>query len=604
MFRATFLVVFLFLHLSWGATEDAPETSVPEKLDRILNQLNSLNSKYQLLNKTLSEKLCSCHENEIHHLSKPNFRGGQSRHLGLVTYNKLASDSNDITGESTNANKTKVSDISTIHDSLENLGIILRDQLASFRSTLFKLMNRLWDQSYQLDQVNSQLSSVKDECSTSISSWSSFAMNATHCPASSYLPEGQPNRVDPSGAMRTSQVILIKKLVAQEVNEVMDLIQANISAFYRSISEQQTRDSENQALRMSFMDEQVKSVGSKLEEISSVVKQSASILSKTQSLPTGEPLVVTVDNETPNSNLNDREIKSTQKPNSRWYPGSKTPGKNKTDVGLMTALTVDGDSKTANLKSCVSKTSLIKPSSCQELRLAGANCSGQYYVFVQSSIMHVYCDMNMDSNDNGGGWTVILRRLDKSIWSANDRTGLDRPQRQSPSPFMEQLKASQTNFSLDLINYRRGFGQLNDWAEFFIGLDLLHHLSSRDTNYELQIDMESRDSSELKIKFDSFSVGGEDDNFRLQLGTCNDTQPICAPISQLNMSEFRLKSDLDGPDSSWAWWGSSNQIDSRADLTRPFKRLENGSMNHFYWPNWSHSSEPLKRIVMKIRERR
>ena len=94
------------------------------------------------------------------------------------------------------------------------------------------------------------------------------------------------------------------------------------------------------------------------------------------------------------------------------------------------------------------------------------------------------CDMETD----GGGWMVIQRRI------ANGNV----------------------NFTRDWNDYVKGFGDLN--GEFWYGLDNIHYLTTRD-DVELRIDMVMEDDgSELTWTYQTFTVAGANDKYRLTIG--------------------------------------------------------------------------------------
>lgn len=407
------------------------------------------------------------------------------------------------------------------------------------------------------------------------------------------------------------------------------------------------------SLKLDAIVERVAATNNRLEEMSSVVKHSAMILAKlhrdnqarpiSSAAPQTPESYVTI-NYNNNSNNNDKLAANVSRklgdssPNqdatggassssssivassaTRWFPGSKVPGQmrqqNNTSVEQF---------KSASSSWCRSKTSIVRPSSCRELRESGANCTGQYYVFVDGEITHVYCDMNMLSEDDGGGWTVVLRRINKSL-APNNATGngrLDR--RQNPNYMMDMVKSMQVNFSTSFENYKNGFGQLNDWAEFFVGLNLLEHFSttanddlqsqSNPTRTEMQIDLETDRLHKLHIKFDDFSIGNEQSSYKIRLGQCNQTKSICEPMSRLNGTKFQLKTEQDDSKksgASWGWWrGTDDHSDDDAttsiklDLTQPIGKSSNESVFNWHWPSWEFSNEPLSRVVMKVRRKK
>ncbi len=83
----------------------------------------------------------------------------------------------------------------------------------------------------------------------------------------------------------------------------------------------------------------------------------------------------------------------------------------------------------------------------------------------------------------GRGWTVFQRRVDGSV-----------------------------EFYRKWTDYKNGFGNLA--TEFWLGLDKIHRLSSSEQNV-LRVDLESFENDKAYAVYESFSVGNEDDGYRL-----------------------------------------------------------------------------------------
>ena len=96
--------------------------------------------------------------------------------------------------------------------------------------------------------------------------------------------------------------------------------------------------------------------------------------------------------------------------------------------------------------------------------------------------MKVFCDMTTD----GGGWTVLQRRLDGSV-----------------------------NFYRGWRVYKKGFGNLN--GEFWLGNDNLHRLTTTD-NVTLRVDLEDFDGNITYAEYTTFKVANESDKYRLLVG--------------------------------------------------------------------------------------
>lgn len=519
---------------------------------------------------------------------------------------------------------------------LENLSALMREQLIGFRITLGKLMNRVVDNSYQYSDISNQLAIIKDECSLAAANTvpSSNELKTTTTATSdqaSHLGENKENfgnMQNNANAMRTSDMAIMVRLISGELEHL--LVEKS------KMHSEQTSAASNEA--------QV--TLKKLNEIDSIVKQSALLLSKlTSGSHPANQVVITYNNTEPSSPASSPVSASTERApliSRRWFAGSKIPGKSADDQAIRTP-NANTSTRLASgnpNQSCQSKTSLVRPASCQQLRLAGANCSGQYYVFVRGSIRHVYCDMNMLSDDEGGGWTVILRRIDKSLGpssSSNETTGAHKQARPA-NLLMEAFKLSQTNFELDWANYKSGFGQLSEWAEFFIGLDLLHLLTANQS-HEIQLDVETKEANRLHLRLDHFAVGDEASQFEVDIAKdCNaSSRAPCEPLIGMNQAKFyapdRAIDRTNGPttttttteatDTSCSldnlrWWTKIADQNKEADksgfscndklsgfaFTGPIGRQADGRVAHLYWPNWPHSAEPIRQLVLKIRRKR
>ena len=95
----------------------------------------------------------------------------------------------------------------------------------------------------------------------------------------------------------------------------------------------------------------------------------------------------------------------------------------------------------------------------------------------------VYCDQTTD----GGGWTVIQKRLDGSV-----------------------------DFNLVWEDYKRGFGDLS--GEFWLGLDKIHRLTKEGGN-RIRVELEDIEGKTAYADYDMFAVANESANYQLSLGS-------------------------------------------------------------------------------------
>ncbi|KAL4630470.1 angiopoietin-related protein 7-like [Arapaima gigas] len=133
------------------------------------------------------------------------------------------------------------------------------------------------------------------------------------------------------------------------------------------------------------------------------------------------------------------------------------------------------------------------PVDCASIYYNGVRRSGVYTVVPSMGAMpvEVFCDMDTA----GGGWTVIQRRQDGS-----------------------------ERFDRMWQEYKEGFGDL--YTEFWLGNEHIHQLSSQ-AQYSLRIELEDWSSKHKHALYDSFSIEGETNRYRLHVtgfsGTVEDS---------------------------------------------------------------------------------
>ncbi|KAK2139354.1 hypothetical protein LSH36_1845g00053, partial [Paralvinella palmiformis] len=88
---------------------------------------------------------------------------------------------------------------------------------------------------------------------------------------------------------------------------------------------------------------------------------------------------------------------------------------------------------------------------------------------------------------DGGGWTVLVRRLDGSV-----------------------------NFTKEWEDFKVGFGVLN--GEFYAGNEIVHQLTVDDNrSYSLRVDLEAYDNESVFALYTDFFIGPESDNYRFHV---------------------------------------------------------------------------------------
>ncbi|PFX29628.1 Fibrinogen C domain-containing protein 1-A [Stylophora pistillata] len=139
------------------------------------------------------------------------------------------------------------------------------------------------------------------------------------------------------------------------------------------------------------------------------------------------------------------------------------------------------------LKFCLSV-----PKNCAQLYKYGKITSGVYMINPDHAgpDFAVFCDQTTD----GGGWTVVQKRLDGSVI-----------------------------FDLSWSDYKNGFGNLK--GEFWLGLDKIHRLTKSTT--KLRVDLEDFHSKTAYTVYDMFAVADESKKYRLSVskysGTAGDS---------------------------------------------------------------------------------
>nr|XP_061806124.1 angiopoietin-related protein 7-like [Nerophis lumbriciformis] len=216
------------------------------------------------------------------------------------------------------------------------------------------------------------------------------------------------------------------------------------------------------------------------------------------------------------------------------------------------------------------------PIDCASIYYNGVRRSGLYTVVPSFAGMpvEVYCNMDID----GGGWTVIQRRLDGSI-------SFDRSWRE----------------------YRAGFGDLH--SEFWLGNDHIHELSSQG-DYSLRINLEDWSNKHKHALYQHFSVEDEEHHYRLHVsgfsgsardsfGWYHDKRGFSTPDS----------GDICAEISHGGWWygqcfyANLNGVYYRGGHYTPKGKGHLGP-DEIVWHSWRDSDfYSLRKVSMMIRPR-
>ncbi|XP_034473712.1 fibrinogen C domain-containing protein 1-like isoform X2 [Drosophila innubila] len=176
-----------------------------------------------------------------------------------------------------------------------------------------------------------------------------------------------------------------------------------------------------------------------------------------------------------------------------------------------------------------------------------------------------------DALTHGGGWTVILKRMDGSV-----------------------------NFYRNWTEYKTGFGDLD--GEFFLGLDKIHALTEA-RKQELLVVLEDFEGVEAFESYDAFAIGNEDQQYVLHtLGKANGTAGDALNNQRgMKFSTFDRKNDESDSTGcaivfTGAWW-YKNCHDS--NLAGKYK--DNTYGKGVIWQQFRGNQYSLKKAVMLIR---
>ena len=200
----------------------------------------------------------------------------------------------------------------------------------------------------------------------------------------------------------------------------------------------------------------------------------------------------------------------------------------------------------------------------------GTGNSGVYIINPDGKqSFEVFCDMKT----NGGGWTVIQRRVDGSV-----------------------------DFFKKWVDYKVGFGAIEN--EFWLGNEKIHRLTKR-KNMMIRFDLEDFDGNKAFAEYKMFYIDGEGDNYKVHVsgysGTAGDA------FSGKNGMQFSTK-DRDHDTSSGsscasvyhgAWWYENCHASNLNGkyLNGPHKSYANG-INWYHFKGHHYS---LKMTEMKVR---
>ena len=165
---------------------------------------------------------------------------------------------------------------------------------------------------------------------------------------------------------------------------------------------------------------------------------------------------------------------------------------------------------------------------CEDALKKGFTKSGVYRIKPEAAFrpFQVWCDMESE----GGGWTLIQVRYD----------GL-------------------TDFFRNWVDYRNGFGSVG--SDNWLGNNFIHQLTENN-DYQLKIEVTGFQENEFAFaKYSPFSIGSEDENYKLYVGNFSSVGEVRDSLSYHNGFMFSTK---DNDNDVWtsncaerhkgAWW--------------------------------------------------
>ncbi|KAL9871670.1 fibrinogen C domain-containing protein 1-A-like [Glossina fuscipes fuscipes] len=225
-----------------------------------------------------------------------------------------------------------------------------------------------------------------------------------------------------------------------------------------------------------------------------------------------------------------------------------------------------------------SRNDRVLPSNCAEYNTEycwNSICRIQPLNYDRESFL-VACDDKTD----GGGWTIIQRRINGSV-----------------------------DFYRDWSDYKKGFGQVD--GEYWIGLDRLHTLTSTQGTYELQIVLQDFDNVTKYAKYDKFVVGNETEKYLLKdvgvySGNAGNSFGYhkSYPFSTKDQDNDKADNYSCAQGKKGAWWYESCQWSNLNGFYYPNGTVINGRTGTgINWGEFHGFNYSMKFVQMMVRPR-
>ncbi|XP_078537306.1 angiopoietin-2-like [Lissotriton helveticus] len=209
---------------------------------------------------------------------------------------------------------------------------------------------------------------------------------------------------------------------------------------------------------------------------------------------------------------------------------------------------------------------------CADVYRSGLTTSGVYTLrFTNSSVtVKALCDMDT----SGGGWTVLQHRMDGSV-----------------------------DFHRSWKDYKQGFG--SPPGEYWLGNEFVHQLTAHSA-HTLRIQLRDWDQNEAFSQYDHFSLGSEEQHYRLHIRGYSGTAGRASSFSPTGTDFSTQDADHDRCSckcalmASGGWWFDACGPSNLNGVYYPGSQhpVKYNGMKWHYWKGPSHG---LKSTVMMVR---
>ena len=187
-----------------------------------------------------------------------------------------------------------------------------------------------------------------------------------------------------------------------------------------------------------------------------------------------------------------------------------------------------------------------------------------------TSTFRASCDMLTD----GGGWTVIQRRVDANV-----------------------------SFDRKWDEYVKGFG--DPLGNHWLGLEAMHHLT-KDGNVTLRFDLKNKDGSHGFAEYENLNIGGASENYKISFGKYRGN--VGDAMKHIKGSSFSTR---DKDNDLWkigdcavhlkgGWWMVAC-TSAHLNNLYPKSKPSYSDIERMSWHNWKNRFGDISYSEMKIR---